>query len=58
MVDDEILSTDFSVFAEILNALFSQYCSFDRFIQVSVERFGSDKAGVQFPKTHGSQLCL
>ncbi len=58
MVDDEILGADFSVFAEILNAVFAQYCSFDRFIQVSVERFGSDKAGVVFPKTHGSQLCL
>ena len=58
VVDDEILGVDFSVFSQVLNSVFSQYCSFDRFIQVSVERFGSDNPGVQFPKTHGSQLCL
>ena len=58
VVDDEILGADFSVFSQVLNSVFSQYCSFDRFIQVSVERFGSDNPGVQFPKTHGSQLCL
>ncbi|GAK88084.1 protein ImpG/VasA [Vibrio ponticus] len=58
LVDDELLGVDFSVFAQVLNAVFAQHCSFDRFIQLSVQRFGSDAPGVNFDKLHGSQLCL
>ncbi|ELC0659848.1 type VI secretion system baseplate subunit TssF [Vibrio fluvialis] len=58
LIDDELLDSNFAVVSEVLNAYFRQYCSFDRFVQVSVERFGSDEAGIHFEKTHGSQLCL
>ncbi|USD66346.1 type VI secretion system baseplate subunit TssF [Vibrio sp. SCSIO 43136] len=58
VIDDTLLEGEFSAFCQVLNVYFQQYCSFDRFIQLSVERFGSDVAGIEFDKCHGSQLCL
>ncbi|WP_194436117.1 type VI secretion system baseplate subunit TssF [Vibrio fluminensis] len=58
IIDDEVLGVDFAVFAQVLNAVFTQYCSFDRFVQLSVQRFGSDSPGIEFEKVHGSQLCI
>lgn len=58
LLDDELLGVEFAVASTVLNAFLLQYCSFDRFIQVHVERFGSDVPGIQFAKFHGSQLCL
>ena len=57
-LDNELLDSEFAVVGEVLNAFFKQFCSFDRFIQVSIERFGSDEPGLSFDKCHGSQLCL
>ncbi|TDO98034.1 type VI secretion system baseplate subunit TssF [Marinomonas balearica] len=58
LIDDELLGADFAVVSNVLNGFYQQYCSFDRFMQVNVERFGSDVPGVEFEKCHGSQLCL
>ncbi|PSW21401.1 type VI secretion system baseplate subunit TssF [Photobacterium sanctipauli] len=58
LLDNELLDSEFAVVSEVLNVYFQQFCSFDRFIQVSVERFGSDEPGIQFDKCHGSQICL
>lgn len=58
LIDDELLGSDFAVVSSVLNGFYQQYCSFDRFMQVNVERFGSDIPGVEFDKCHGSQLCL
>lgn len=58
LLDDELLDSEFAVVGEVLNAFFKQFCSFDRFIQLSIERFGTDEPGLDFEKSHGSQLCL
>ncbi|WCN08125.1 type VI secretion system baseplate subunit TssF [Marinomonas mediterranea] len=58
LIDDELLGADFAVVSNVLNGFYQQYCSFDRFMQVNVERFGSDVPGIEFEKCHGSQLCL
>lgn len=58
LLDNELLDSEFAVVGEVLNAFFKQFCSFDRFIQVSIQRFGSDEPGLDFDKCHGSQLCL
>ncbi|MGF1681925.1 type VI secretion system baseplate subunit TssF [Photobacterium minamisatsumaniensis] len=58
LLDNELLDSEFAVVSAVLNTYFQQFCSFDRFIQVSVERFGSDESGIHFDKCHGSQICL
>lgn len=58
LLDDDLLGVDFAVVSHVLNAFYLQFCSFDRFMQVTVERFGSDVPGVEFELCHGSQLCL
>ncbi|PSW16137.1 type VI secretion system baseplate subunit TssF [Photobacterium rosenbergii] len=58
LLDNELLDSEFAVVGEVLNAFFKQFCSFDRFIQLSIERFGTDEPGLDFEKCHGSQLCL
>ncbi len=58
MLDDSMLSGNIAVLGEVLNLYLKQFCSFDRFIQLRLTRFGNDKASIEFQKTHGSQLCL
>ncbi|NLS11778.1 type VI secretion system baseplate subunit TssF [Vibrio sp. SM6] len=57
-VDDTVLGSDIAVFAQLLNALFVQHCSYDRFVELKVIRFGREGASIQFAKQHGSQLGL
>ncbi|MFC3152724.1 type VI secretion system baseplate subunit TssF [Litoribrevibacter euphylliae] len=56
-LDASLLNGQIALFAQVLNALYQQFCSFDRFIQVSVHCFGSDDSKMIFPRVHGSQLC-
>lgn len=57
-VDTDTLDASFAVFSQVLNSFFQQFCSFDRFIQVSISQFGNDANQHDFPAVHGSQLCF
>lgn len=57
-LDAETLSSQSAVLGEVLNAFYQQFCSFDRFMQVTVSQFGSDGTIKAYPQVHGSQLCL
>jgi len=46
------------VFCDVLNRFFQQFCSFDRYIQLKIRIYGRDDIAKQYPKVHGSQLCL
>ncbi len=58
MVDDGMLSNNIAVLGSVLNLYYQQFCSFDRFIQLKMTRFGNDSASIEYDKVHGSQLCL
>ncbi|WP_261843151.1 type VI secretion system baseplate subunit TssF [Aliamphritea ceti] len=58
VLDAAIMSGQSAVFAAVLNALFLQFCSYDRFIEVDVSHFGDDRFRQTFSRMHGSQLCL
>lgn len=58
MLDDEMLGNNIAIFGEVLNQYFQQFCSFDRFMQVKIKRFGNDVESIEYDKVHGSQLCL
>ena len=57
-LETELLSGQVAVFVQLLNGLYQQFCSFDRFVQLKIRRFGSDSHEIEFAKVHGSQLCL
>lgn len=46
------------IFAETLNRFFQQFCSFDRYIQLSIKLHGHDGIAKRYPKVHGSQSAL
>ncbi|WP_341661446.1 type VI secretion system baseplate subunit TssF [Vibrio sp.] len=48
----------FLAFCDVLNRFFQQFCSFDRYIQLSVRVYGRDGVVKQYPKIHGSQLAM
>ena len=48
----------FLAFSEVLNSFFQQFCSFDRYIQLSVNVYGKDGYVKRYPKLHGSQKAL
>ncbi|MDN3610121.1 type VI secretion system baseplate subunit TssF [Vibrio ostreicida] len=48
----------FLVFSDVLNRFFQQFCSFDRYIQLSVRIYGRDGIAKRYPKVHGSQLAM
>ncbi|GAA3924027.1 type VI secretion system baseplate subunit TssF [Litoribacillus peritrichatus] len=56
-LEANLLNGQIALFAQVLNALYQQFCSFDRFIQVNIQCFGSDDSKTEFPRVHGSQLC-
>jgi len=58
MIDDGMLASNIAVFGAVLNLYLQQFCSFDRFIQLKIKRFGNDTASIEYDKVHGSQLCL
>lgn len=58
MLDDDMMSSHIAILGDVLNQYFQQFCSFDRFIQVKIKRFGNDAASIEYQKVHGSQLCL
>ncbi|EDL54258.1 MULTISPECIES: type VI secretion system baseplate subunit TssF [Vibrio] len=45
-------------FSIVMNEFFKQFCSFDRYIQLSVNLYGKPQSGLCFAKVHGNQLCL
>jgi len=57
-LDDELMPNQVAVFAQVLNQFYQQFCSFDRFIQLKIKRFGNSQSSIEFNKVHGSQLCL
>ncbi|KJZ14719.1 type VI secretion lipoprotein [Marinomonas sp. S3726] len=57
-LDDELIANQVAVFAHVLNHFYQQFCSFDRFIQLKIKRFGNSQSSIDFPKVHGSQVCL
>lgn len=57
-LDDELIPNQVAVFANVLNQFYQQFCSFDRFIQLKIKRFGNSQSSIEFDKVHGSQLCL
>lgn len=48
----------FLAFSDVLNRFFQQYCSFDRYIQLSIRVYGRDGFVKRYPKYHGSQYAL
>jgi len=48
----------YQAFSEVLNRFFQQFCSFDRYIRLTIRIYGHDGIAKQYPKIHGSQLCL
>ncbi|MBU2898825.1 type VI secretion system baseplate subunit TssF [Vibrio hepatarius] len=48
----------FLAFSDVLNRFFQQFCSFDRYIQLSVKIYGRDGISKRYPKIHGSQLAM
>ena len=48
----------FLAFSDVLNRFFQQFCSFDRYIQLSIRVYGRDGFVKRYPKIHGSQLAL
>ncbi|MEH6578002.1 MAG: type VI secretion system baseplate subunit TssF [Amphritea sp.] len=58
VLDADIMGGQLALLGEVLNGFFQQFCSFDRFMQVSVRHFGNDSLARNFPRVHGSQLCL
>lgn len=50
--------TGFLAFSDVLNRFFQQYCSFDRYIQLSIRVYGRDGYVKRYPKFHGSQCAL
>ncbi|RSD31435.1 type VI secretion system baseplate subunit TssF [Vibrio pectenicida] len=48
----------FLAFSDVLNRFFQQFCSFDRYIQLSVKIYGRDGIAKRYPKIHGSQLAM
>lgn len=48
----------FLVFGDVLNRFFQQFCSFDRYIQLSIKVYGKDGYVKRYPKLHGSQKAL
>ncbi|MGD8170409.1 type VI secretion system baseplate subunit TssF [Vibrio sp. TRT 21S02] len=48
----------FHAFSDVLNRFFQQFCSFDRYIQLTIRIYGRDGIAKQYPKLHGSQLCM
>ncbi|GLT17779.1 type VI secretion protein [Vibrio zhanjiangensis] len=48
----------FLAFSDVLNRFFQQFCSFDRYIQLSIKIYGRDGIAKQYPKIHGSQLAM
>ena len=48
----------FLVFSDVLNRFFQQFCSFDRYIQLSIKIYGRDGIAKRYPKIHGSQLAM
>ena len=57
-LDSQLLGNQFAVFSQLLNGLYQQFCSYDRFVQLNIQRYGSDASKISFSRVHGSQLCL
>lgn len=57
-LDRQQLAGRHSVFGEILNVFFQQFCSYDRFVQLEIKHFGDDGYCKRFEAIHGSQICL
>ncbi len=57
-LDRQELAGKHSVFGEILNVFFQQFCSYDRFVQLEIKHFGDDTYHKCFAAVHGSQTCL
>lgn len=47
-----------NLFFRILNIFFMSMCGFDKFIQLTIYKYGVDKPIKTFSKHHGSQSCL
>lgn len=50
--------TGFLAFSDVLNRFFQQFCSFDRYIQLSIRVYGRDGFVKRYPKIHGSQRAM
>ncbi|OUS35701.1 hypothetical protein A9R01_06750 ['Osedax' symbiont bacterium Rs2_46_30_T18] len=57
-LDRQLLAGKHSVFSEVLNVFFQQFCSYDRFVQLELKHFGDDSYIKRFDAVHGSQACL
>ncbi|WP_027858905.1 type VI secretion system baseplate subunit TssF [Marinobacterium jannaschii] len=57
-LDAVALGDQAALLGEVLNGFYRQFCSYDRFIQLQLRHFGSDRSGRSYPRVHGSQLCL
>ncbi|KJY83408.1 protein ImpG/VasA [Vibrio galatheae] len=51
-------TSGFLAFSDVLNRFFQQFCSFDRYIQLSIKVYGRDGYAKRYPKMHGSQSAL
>ena len=56
-LEPNLVGGQVALLGQVLNTLYQQFCSFDRFIQVSIRCFGDDESIQTFPRVHGSQLC-
>jgi len=51
-------TSGYLAFSDVLNRFFQQFCSFDRYIQLSIKVYGRDGYVKRYPKIHGSQSAL
>ena len=51
-------SGNYLTFTDVLNRFFQQFCSFDRYIQLTIRLYGKDGIARRYPKIHGSQRSM
>lgn len=51
-------SGPYLAFSDVMNRFFQQFCSFDRYVRLTIKIYGRDGVARRYPKIHGSQQCL
>lgn len=57
VVDAARLGMERQAFADLMRRFLTSFCSYDRFIEVSVRQQGEERPFASFPKDHGSRPC-
>ncbi|MCF1427727.1 MAG: type VI secretion system baseplate subunit TssF [Shewanella sp.] len=51
-------SGNYLTFTDVLDRFFQQFCSFDRYIQLTIRLYGKDGIARCYPRIHGSQRSM